>query len=122
MEGATEVVKTVQGVGKGGHGWMYLGNNLCGSGPGGPAVWVVDMCYDTTHGEGVVWIPPQGIPQYDGTETSEGGGYPPLEEVMEEAGLQEVDTYVSHLHNTVTQFIIPRIIMDLCLAAESRPV
>ena len=52
---------------------MYLGNNLCGSGPGGPAVWVVDMCYDTTHGEGVVWIPPQGIPQYDGTETSEGG-------------------------------------------------
>ena len=28
--------------------------------------------------------------------------YPPLEDEMEEAGLQEVETYVSRCHNTVT--------------------
>ena len=37
---------------------------------------------------------------------------------MEEAELQEVDTYASRLHNTVVQFIATRPIMDLCLAAE----
>ena len=40
---------------------------------------------------------------------------------MVEAGLQEVDTYVSRRHNTVTQFIAARPIMDLCLEAEQRP-
>ena len=40
---------------------------------------------------------------------------------MEEAGMQEVDTYVSHLQNIVTQFIATRPIMDLCLVAEGRP-
>ena len=40
---------------------------------------------------------------------------------MEEAGLQEVDTYASRLHNKVAQFIATRPIMDLCLAEEQRP-
>ena len=40
---------------------------------------------------------------------------------MAEPGLQEVETYSSRLHNTVTQFIVTRPIMDLCLAAERRP-
>ena len=43
--------------------------------------------------------------------------YPPLEEVMAEVGLQEVDTYISRRQNTVTQFIATRPIMGLCLAA-----
>ena len=40
---------------------------------------------------------------------------------MAEAGLQEVDTYVSHRQNTVAQYILTRPIMELCLAAERRP-
>ena len=43
--------------------------------------------------------------------------YPPLEDVMVEAGLQEVDTYVSRRQNTVSQFIATRPIMDLSLEA-----
>ena len=47
--------------------------------------------------------------------------YPSLEDAMAEAGLQEVETYVSRRQNTVTQFIATRPIMDLCLATEQRP-
>ena len=39
---------------------------------------------------------------------------------MAEAGLQEVETYVSRSYNTVTQFIVTSPIMDLCLAEEWR--
>ena len=46
--------------------------------------------------------------------------YPPPEEAMVEAGLHEVETYVSHHQSTFTQFIATRPIMDLCLAAERR--
>ena len=65
---------TVQGVGKGGHGLPDTRNNLRGSGPGGPAVWVGDMGDENLHWDGVGRIPPQGGPQADGTETSEGEG------------------------------------------------
>ena len=47
--------------------------------------------------------------------------YPPLEAVMAETGLQEVDNYVSRRQNKVIQFIVTRLIMDLCLVAEWRP-
>ena len=40
---------------------------------------------------------------------------------MGEAGLQEIETYVAYLHNTVSQNIATRPIMDLCLAAGWRP-
>ena len=40
---------------------------------------------------------------------------------MEDAGLEEVDTYVSHHHKTVTQFIVIRRIMDLRISAEQGP-
>ena len=40
---------------------------------------------------------------------------------MAEAGLQEVETYVSRGCNTVTQFIVTRPIVELCLTAERRP-
>ena len=46
--------------------------------------------------------------------------YPPLEDAMAEAGLQEVETYVSCCQNTVVQYIATRPIMDLCLAAKRR--
>ena len=46
---------------------------------------------------------------------------PPLAEAMVEAGLQEVDTYVSCCQNTVAKYIVTMLIMDLCLAAERRP-
>ena len=44
-----------------------------------------------------------------------------LEDAIAEAGLQEVETYVSLRQNTDTQFISNMTIMDLCLAAEQRP-
>ena len=47
--------------------------------------------------------------------------YPPLEDVRAEAGLQEVETYISCLHNTVAQFIAAITIMDICMAEERRP-
>ena len=39
---------------------------------------------------------------------------------MEEAGMQEVDTYVAHHYNTVAKFIATRTIMDLCIEAARR--
>ena len=47
--------------------------------------------------------------------------YPLLEDAMAETGMQNMETYVSLCHNTVTQFIATRPIMDLCLAADLRP-
>ena len=47
--------------------------------------------------------------------------YPPLEDAMAGAGLQEVETYVSRRQNTEAQYIVTRPIMDLCLVAKRRP-
>ena len=46
--------------------------------------------------------------------------YPPLEEVLSEAGLQEVETYVSCRKNKVAQCIDTRPIMYLFLVSERR--
>ena len=50
---------TIQGVGKGGREFLHLRKNLCGGGPGVPAVWVGDVGDDTAHWEIVGRIPPQ---------------------------------------------------------------
>ena len=47
--------------------------------------------------------------------------YPPLENAMAKAGLQEVETYVYRHKNTVVKYIATRPTMDLCLAAKQRP-
>ena len=47
--------------------------------------------------------------------------YPPLEDAIAEAGLQEVNTYISHHQNTVVQYIATRPIMDLFMAVKRRP-
>ena len=47
--------------------------------------------------------------------------YPPLEYMMVEEGLQEVETYIFRCLNMVAQFIATRTIMDLCLVVERRP-
>ena len=44
-----------------------------------------------------------------------------LAEVMSEVVLQEVETYVSRLQNTVTQYIATWSILDMYLAAERQP-
>ena len=46
--------------------------------------------------------------------------YPPLEEAMAEAGMQEVNTYVARRKNNVAQLIATRPIVDLCLAVVRR--
>ena len=40
---------------------------------------------------------------------------------MAEAGLQEVENYVSRRQNTVAKYIATRPIMELCLTAKRRP-
>ena len=40
---------------------------------------------------------------------------------MAEAGLQEVESYVSRRQNAVAQYIATRLIIDLCLAEKQRP-
>ena len=47
--------------------------------------------------------------------------YPPMEDAMLEAELQELENYVYGHQNTVAQYIATRPIMDLCLAAKRRP-
>ena len=46
--------------------------------------------------------------------------YPPLSEVMAEAGIQEVETYVARCQKTSVQYITTRPVMGLCLVAEKR--
>ena len=47
--------------------------------------------------------------------------YPLLAEAMSESGLQEVETYVDHHQNTVAQYIVTSLFMELCLVAEGSP-
>ena len=83
------------------------------------------MGYVPSHWEEIGRIPPQGSPHTDGESTAEGTGWDidvltPMVEAMSEAGLQEVKTYIDLHHNTDTEYITIRPIMDLCLAAEQR--
>ena len=43
--------------------------------------------------------------------------YPPLETEMSDTGLEEVNAYIYHRHNTFAQFIVTITIMDMCLVA-----
>ena len=63
---------TDQGVGKRGRGFQDLGKDLCGSGRESFSVWVRYVGDDTMHWEGFGSIPPQGVPQDDGTANTEG--------------------------------------------------
>ena len=70
LGGTTEVGVTVYGVGQGGRGCPYLGENLRGGGSGGSVVWVRDVGDDTAHWEDSGWTTlPDGL-QADGTSTS----------------------------------------------------
>ena len=46
--------------------------------------------------------------------------YPPLDAVTEAVGLEEVDIYVLCRQNTVAQYIVTLMILELCLAEERR--
>ena len=69
-------------------------------------------------------VPPLGGMETDGADAAAEHGrtwtYPSLEEVMSEAVVQEVETYVTRRQNTATQCITTSPIMDLCLAAVRR--
>ena len=40
--------------------------------------------------------------------------HPPLETVMQGVGFEEIYSYVLNRQNTATQYIVTRLIMDLC--------
>ena len=44
--------------------------------------------------------------------------YPPLEAAMKAVGLEEVEMYVLHRQNTITQYIATRPILELCMVME----
>ena len=80
---------------------------------------------DAAYEEGIGRIPPQGCLQVDGTAAVEGEGrrlgLPPMEDAMAEAGLQELENYVSRNQNTVAQYIATTTIIYLCLEEKWRP-
>ena len=43
--------------------------------------------------------------------------YPPLEAAMAPVGLEEIDTYVLCHQNSITQYIVTRLILYICLVA-----
>ena len=47
--------------------------------------------------------------------------YPPILAEMAKLGMDEIGVYIARRQNTVTQYIVNRPIMDLCLAAEQEP-
>ena len=47
--------------------------------------------------------------------------YPPLGAVMTEVGLEEVETYILCLQNTVAQYNLTSLVLYLCLVEERRP-
>ena len=50
-----------------------------------------------------------------------GGGYPLLVVAMEEAGFVEIRVYIKKWPNTVAQYIVTRLILDLCEKYIRRP-
>ena len=70
-ESTAEVGAAEQGVDQGGCVCPDLGPYLLGGGSVGYALRVGDVGHDTTHWEGLGWIPPHGGPQADGEATLE---------------------------------------------------
>ena len=44
--------------------------------------------------------------------------YPPLEEDIQEAGLETIETYIHRIQNTIDQYIATGTILELCKEAE----
>ena len=44
-----------------------------------------------------------------------------MEAVIQAEGLEKVETYILHFHNTIAQYISTRPIIELCLAVDWRP-
>ena len=69
-------------------------------------------------------LQPQDGPHFYGEATKEEDvwdmGLPPLVEAMVKAFIQEVETSFACQHNTSTQYVATRPIMDLCLLSEQR--
>ena len=47
--------------------------------------------------------------------------YNPVSTAISKAGLEEVETYISHFQTTIVQLITTRPIMDLCMKVERLP-
>ena len=48
--------------------------------------------------------------------------YPPIGAALAMVGLKEIGVYISRHQNMFAQYVATRPIMDLCLAAERKPV
>ena len=40
---------------------------------------------------------------------------------MQEASMDIIETYIAHHQNTISQYIVTSMILDLCLAVEHHP-
>ena len=110
MDSTVEVGKDDLGVDQGGCGCLDFGSDLLGGGTVSHSLRVRDVCRDTAHWDSL------GVSHHRVDRKLTGGKprrglygvevYPLLEDLMSEAGLQEVDTYVSRRQKRVSQFIV----------------
>ena len=121
-----EVVATDLGFEQGRSGCPYIGTDSPDSGAIGPAIRVRDMGTDTLRMQRVLGGFHHRVAcKLTGRQPWKGrnGGWvsPPLEDEMTEAGLQEVENYVSRRQNTEEKYIATIPIMDMCLSEKRRP-
>ena len=118
-EGAEAVGANVMDPGSGGEKHAGLHPVLKDRGPSHPGIQVGELGTGAPDGTYPWGIPPQGVPSSEGVrsmETSRGGWfYPPLEEAMQEVGLETIENYISHRQNTIFQYIATRTILETCL-------
>ena len=93
--------------------------------PGSPPLWLRDVGGDPPRQQDAGGLPPQGGRPADGQAALEVSrwrlGVPPLWAAIREAGLEEVETYITRRQNTVAQYIATQPILELCEEAERRP-
>ena len=87
----------------------------------GSETWVLSPCMGRTLGGFQHWVVRLLTGKQPWRLTDGRWEYPPLEEAMREAGLEEVTEYITWRQNKVTCYIATRTIMDLCEEAVKRP-
>ena len=87
----------------------------------GSETWFIYLCIEKTLGCFHYWVIRHLTGQMSQWNRDRTWSYPPLEEALSEAVMQEVEIYIDHHKNTVAQLIATRPNMGLCLVAARRP-
>ena len=125
LEGEEELGADVAGFEPVGGGSEGIRSLLQGNSLGRVAVWGRDVGPDPHDGAVPEYFSPQGRATSHREKAKEWGGgswdYPLLAPAMVEAGFEESRTYVMMRQNTVAQYILTQLILDLCGRSAWRP-